>query len=303
MGRTGMPAIIDVDPGIDDAAALFIALTCSKLDTSLITTVGGSIDVNQATANALKLEAFLGSRALVAKGIDLPNSQKRHYMEPTLGPSGLGKWVFADEAYDLFYNVPASEAIWQTVRSAESRGQKPIMICLGPLSNLAASLKDHPELPEHIGPIYGMGTTMGAADSLQMSGRNVAADPEAARAVLAAGLDVTFVPVEVAAQVRMSDLDMADIALSGRVGNAVYTMLSGAQSLDGKGKEIADPIAVGLATHPEFFTVAPCHLAVDADGTSHVDLDAEDPNCHIATDVDADGFRGWFKWALERASR
>lgn len=40
MSTCGTPAIIDVDPGVDDAAALFIALTCSRLDTSLVTTVG-----------------------------------------------------------------------------------------------------------------------------------------------------------------------------------------------------------------------------------------------------------------------
>lgn len=303
MGSAGVPAIIDVDPGIDDAAALFIALTCSKLDTSLITTVGGSIDVNQATANALKLEAFLGSRALVAKGIDLPNSQKRHYMQPTLGPSGLGKWVFADEAWDLFYNVPAAAAMWHTFLSAESRRRKAACICLGPLTNLAACLASHPDLPRHAGPIYCMGATMGSEDTLQRSGRNVAADPASARAVLASGLDVTFVPVEVAAEVRMSDLDMADIALSGRVGNAVYTMLSGAQSIDGKGKEIADPLAVGLATHPEFFETSPCELLVAEDGSSSIDCASASPNCRVAVKVDAEAFRGWFKWALERASR
>ena len=112
-------------------------------------------------------------------------------------------------------------------------------------------------------------------------------------------------PVEVAAAVRMSDLDMADIALSGRVGNAVYTMLSGAQSLDGKGKEIADPIAVGLATHPEFFTVVPGELEVEDDGSCGMKIgeEAAHPNCRVATAIDVDAFRAWFKWALERASR
>ncbi len=305
MSTCGTPAIIDVDPGVDDAAALFIALTCSRLDTSLVTTVGGSIGVNQATANALKLEAFLGTRALVARGRDLPNSEKRHYMQPTLGPSGLGSWVFADEARDLFYNVPAKDAICQTAKSAAAKGQRACMICLAPLTNLADALEAHPDLPDILGPVFCMGSTMGTGDTLQRAGRNVAADPASAKAVLASGLDVFLVPVEVAAAVRMSDLDMADIALSGRVGNAVYTMLSGAQSLDGKGKEIADPIAVGLATHPEFFTVVPGELEVEDDGSCGVKIgeEAAHPNCRVATAIDVDAFRAWFKWALERASR
>lgn len=298
-----IPTIIDIDPGIDDAAALFIALTCSRLDTRLITTAGGSIDVHQATANALKLEAFLGSRIWVSTGIDLPNSEKRHYMEPKLGPSGLGNWVFADEAEDLLANLPADEAMYQTIKQVDSEGKKIYIICLAPLSNLASLLIKHPEVKPMIGGVYCMGTTLEDKDTLQQAGRNVAADPDAARVVVNSGLNVNFVPLEVAVQVPLSELDMTDIALSGRIGNAVYTMLSGAESLDGRGKEIADPVAVALAIHPNFFTIKPATLTIGKDGKLDVAIPGDHPNVKMATAVNRDEFVDWFKWALERASR
>lgn len=46
--------IIDTDPGIDDAAALAIALTNPKLEVAMISTVAGNVNVNYTTENAKK---------------------------------------------------------------------------------------------------------------------------------------------------------------------------------------------------------------------------------------------------------
>ena len=50
--------IIDMDPGIDDAAALFFALASPEVSIDLITTVFGNVTVEQATVNAQRLLAF-----------------------------------------------------------------------------------------------------------------------------------------------------------------------------------------------------------------------------------------------------
>ena len=47
--------IMDTDPGIDDAAALTMAINDPSLDLKLITTVAGNVTVDKTTANALKL--------------------------------------------------------------------------------------------------------------------------------------------------------------------------------------------------------------------------------------------------------
>ncbi len=52
--------IMDTDPGIDDAAALTMAINDPSLDLKLITTVAGNVTVDKTTANALKIVNFFG---------------------------------------------------------------------------------------------------------------------------------------------------------------------------------------------------------------------------------------------------
>ena len=52
--------IIDTDPGIDDAAAITIAVRNPALNVQLISTVAANVEVEKTTQNALKLMEFFG---------------------------------------------------------------------------------------------------------------------------------------------------------------------------------------------------------------------------------------------------
>ena len=58
------PIIIDTDPGIDDAAAISLALCHPEFDLKMITTVNGNVGIEKTTANALKLKRFLIAMSL-----------------------------------------------------------------------------------------------------------------------------------------------------------------------------------------------------------------------------------------------
>ena len=63
--------LIDTDPGIDDAMAIFYALESPELDVVWLTTIFGNADITTATTNALKLLEIAGRSDIpVAKGID-----------------------------------------------------------------------------------------------------------------------------------------------------------------------------------------------------------------------------------------
>src|SRR5205085_11608346 len=51
--RLATPVVIDTDPGVDDAVALWWALTTPALDVVALTAVHGNVDVQRAAANAL----------------------------------------------------------------------------------------------------------------------------------------------------------------------------------------------------------------------------------------------------------
>ncbi len=53
------PVVIDTDPGVDDAVALLMALSCPQMDIVGLTTTAGNVPIGPATRNAL---AILGKR-------------------------------------------------------------------------------------------------------------------------------------------------------------------------------------------------------------------------------------------------
>ena len=54
--------IIDADPGIDDMAAILMALASDKLQVEAITTVFGNASVEQCTVNMLRILEAAGRR-------------------------------------------------------------------------------------------------------------------------------------------------------------------------------------------------------------------------------------------------
>src|SRR4051795_10701795 len=65
--------ILDTDPGIDDALALFLALASPEIQLEAITTVSGNVDVELTTQNALALLTLAGRTDIpVARGCKYP---------------------------------------------------------------------------------------------------------------------------------------------------------------------------------------------------------------------------------------
>ena len=54
--------IIDADPGIDDMAAILMALASDRLQVEAITTVFGNASVEQCTVNMLRILEAAGTR-------------------------------------------------------------------------------------------------------------------------------------------------------------------------------------------------------------------------------------------------
>ena len=64
--------IIDTDPGIDDAMAIFYAVANPAIDILGLTTVFGNVRTSQATRNALFLLEEIGINVPVASGLHKP---------------------------------------------------------------------------------------------------------------------------------------------------------------------------------------------------------------------------------------
>src|SRR5690606_12199750 len=84
-------AIIDTDPGIDDAVAILFALNSGLFDIRGITTVAGNLGIETATRNAGRILALAGRVDIpVIPGAERPLSREGPSSIDVHGDDGLG---------------------------------------------------------------------------------------------------------------------------------------------------------------------------------------------------------------------
>jgi purine nucleosidase len=186
------PVLIDTDPGIDDAVALALAARLPSLQVVGITTCHGNTDVFRATRNAREVTRRVGLDAPITTGAAAPLRRPAHPARETHGDEGLGYWIPEDGPRQ----EPDRAA--ETIAEATLANHGLTMICLGPLTNLARTLASFGHVASELGRVFIMGGTIGVRGTqTRWSEFNWWGDPEAVEVVLAAGLDIRLVPLDV----------------------------------------------------------------------------------------------------------
>ena len=155
-------------------------------------------------------------------------------------------------------------------------GEKVTIIATGALTNLALLLSIYPEVVPAIAGI----TTMGGAIGLTMGGAiglgntspaaefNVELDPEAYNIVLASGLPLTLVPLEVTHTALVTSDTLARVGTHTPFRALLTALLlffrqAYAETFAMPEPPLHDPCAVLLVVAPELFTIKTCGLHVE----------------------------------------
>lgn len=190
-----MRIIVDADPGIDDALALYYLRAQREIEIVAIGTVHGNVPVQQATANALRLTERLNLDVPVAMGAAKPLAQPLKTAEDVHGQDGLGGHA-GDEPKTVPTNESAAE---QLANKARENPEELSLLAIGPLTNVALALQIEPRLPELLDKVVVMGGALNVPGNITSHAEaNFWHDPEAADLVLAAGFeDLTIVGLDV----------------------------------------------------------------------------------------------------------
>ena len=250
--------LLDVDPGIDDAVSLCLALFEPQLEVVAVTAVGGNVPAEQATRNVQaiieQLDPPRWPRIGKASTPDLGLPVRNVCLH---GPDGLGNAHF--QVSELQHRHPSDKVICDEVRAAPG---EVTIVALGPLTNVARAFARDPALPEMVGQIVMMGGTLGGGGNVTPAADfNIYCDPEAARAVFQSAATKTLVPIDVTSQVTFG-YDLLD-KLPGdhcRVGRFVRAVLphlfrSYHQELGCESICLNDAVALVAALYPELFEV------------------------------------------------
>lgn len=286
--------IIDTDPGIDDAMAIFYAAAAPEIELLGLTSIFGNVTVETATRNALRLLEAAGVDAPVAAG------EKTPLVLPPFEPSSH---VHGDEGFgDIPAATPKGRAIDETAAdflcrmAREHKGE--LVVCpIGPLTNIAKAIQQDPEFTKNVARIVLMGGSYREGGNITPHAEaNIYHDPHAAEVVFASDARVEMIGLDVTHRILCSAEDFKAIAeaapkLGGMLQDMSHFYLKFYLSV-GKlgGCSLHDPAAVIACSHPELFTGEEVTLGVTCEGEASgatVDVsDGRSSTC-VYTAVDA----------------
>lgn len=171
--------LIDTDPGVDDALAIFMAHANSEVVGLSI--ASGNVGLTHTTANALKLMDIIGANTPVFAGCAEPLVLKAEDAAFVHGKDGFGDTGYFPAARQ----VAAEHAALAILRLSHQYTGTLMLVTLAPLTNLALALKLDPTLPTRISRLVIMGgavTGHGNTDLIPAE-FNIGFDPEAAHIV------------------------------------------------------------------------------------------------------------------------
>src|SRR5881397_2458218 len=295
------PVLIDTDPGIDDALALLLAWSSPEISVEAVTTVAGNVPVAQGMVNVFRLLALRQPtpRPVIAMGAAEPLARALVTGQRYHGEDGLGDLANWPETPKPPLEPDAVSVIIDQAR----RSQRLLtLVALGPLTNLALTLKADAGAVSLIGRIVAMGGAVDVPGNITPTAEfNMHVDPEAAHRVFAVRLPLDLVPLDATRQAVLprAGLKSALRRESGPLVDRIVAFSERGFRLDhssgAQGLVLHDPLALELAIDPALAEWEPVRLVVGPDGET---LRASgEPNCRIARRVDTDRFLRLF---LER---
>jgi purine nucleosidase/pyrimidine-specific ribonucleoside hydrolase len=295
------PCILDCDPGHDDAVAILLAAASPALDLRAITTVAGNGTLDKVTLNARRVCTLAGIRDVpIAAGADRPLTRPLETAAHVHGESALDGPALPDP--DVPLDPRAADALIAGVAAAA--GEPVTLIAIGPLTNVATALDRHPELAGRLREIVVMGGSTERGNHAPYAEFNIYVDPEAAARVLASGVPVTVVGLNLTHQALATPPVIERLlALETELGRVVAGWMtffgSTYEDLWGlPGPPVHDACAVALAIDPTLVRCVDAFVAIETEGqwtrgATVVDLHdrlGHAPNARVAMELDAERF-------------
>ncbi len=299
---TKQQIIIDSDPGVDDAAAILMALASPELDVLGLSIVAGNVPLEATLINACKLVSISGRRDVpVHAGAQGPLVRDQVY----------GKYAkigaFNDTLIEVGNITPAKEtAVQFIVRSAREAAQTGdlITICaIGPLTNIALALVQHPDVAKGIKQIIVMGGAFTAlGHRTPWAEFNIYADPHAAEIVFQSGVPIVLMPLDMTFQALFTKDHFEQFRAGGKAGGALYNLFSTFDRSDPKrygrpGGPIHDATTIAWLIRPDLFKSSYAFVGVAVTGPTMGYTYADfynkmnrAANTSVVTDVDEAGF-------------
>ena len=284
---TATPVIIDYSPTVSDANALLYVAARPDVDLLAVTMP------STGEADCVPGAEITRSLLMVAERDGVPVG-----CGDEVSPDGRNEWP--DEWRREANQLPgvvlprsgdvATASAERLLTDVIGEAREPVIVLVsGPLTNIARTLDDHPELVDRIERVVVMGGAVsvdGNVEAAPAAEWNLHVDPIAARQVFESGVDVLLVPLDVTNRLPWTPQLVSRLGVSEHeVARTAHQIVSGRTSLDGI--FLWDELAAIVALDPSVVTTEAMRLAVDAAGALTLDPAAAVVDVAVAVDAEA----------------
>lgn len=309
-----MPVLLDCDPGHDDAIALLLALGSPHIDLLGVTTTFGNCSVEKATYNTQRILALAERPDIpVVTGAAGPVAGEAHLGDYIHGATGI-------DGPDLPEPLapPLSVGAVEFLRTSLLAARAPVtVVAIGPITNIACLLRDHPEVGPKIAEVVFMGGSTERGNATPAAEFNAYADPEALDIVLTSGLPIRMVGLNLSHQALATpDVVERMRAMDHPVGRACADLMGffgGTYSdvFDFAAPPVHDPCTIAALIDPGLIVWHKAFVAIETEGrwtrgATVVDLHDrldEPPNVQVAVTLDVEAYWDLVLDALDRVGR
>ena len=295
--------ILDCDPGIDDALALFVAAGApDRLHLRGVTCVAGNRPVETTTDNACRVLHAAGRGDVpVYAGAARPLAYPEARCNLVHGEDGLGGVVLAAA------RRPENEhAVNFIVRMLLGAPESTItIVAIGPLTNLALAEVMSPGVLRRSRGLSVMGGAVSCPGNITPQAEfNFYADPLAAHIVLGSGSKLDLFGLDVTSKAVMPPAWIASLAgLGGVCSQSAYQMLLAYAAMD---PLLHDACPIAHLIQPELFSGSHWKLQVDCSvgpnaghlSGSQQPMEPMNANAFVFDAVDCDGLMSLVKGRL-----
>ncbi len=301
--------IIDTDPGVDDCAAILLALASPELQVDALTISYGNGSMPRCADNARRILAAAGRTDIpVYPGAEGPLTRPptAGWASHIHGGDALGDVTTGALATPPVENGPARRAAVEIAARALNAPGEITVLALGRMTNLALALRLAPEIAGALAGVVVMGGAVRVPGNVSpVATANIHEDPEAAAILYDSGVPIIQVGLDVCDRCGFSDQQFQRLRASSApavqllVSASAYTQAAYrrlGRLADGEAVRYNDVPAVAAAVDPSLMTTQRLPVAVDTGsdltrGQTVADwygLTGREANVDVCLEVDAD---------------
>ena len=306
--------IIDTDPGQDDAVAILLALASpDEIEVLGITAVAGNVPLSLTERNA-RIVCELAGRPDIAiyAGCDRQLRRKLVTAEHVHGKTGLD----GPELPEPKIKLQEKHGVDFIIDTILQEPENSVSLCpLGPLTNIASAILKQPKIVSRIKQIVLMGGAYFEVGNITPTAEfNIFVDPDAAKIVFEAGIDMVVMPLDVTHKALVTgERNEAFRRLKSPVGIAVAEMTDFFERFDkekygSSGAPLHDPCVTAYLINPKIFSGKKINVEIETKSELTLGMTVADwwgvtdrkANAFFVGDLDSEKF---FNLLTERLGR